>query len=136
LVEAPEQPYDFDEGAGLLSLNIRLHQYVRRAAVYRVNTVKRFVRPIHATISGAEPTEERRGRPTARHAHRSSVALEFTDVSSFVNIVRSFGSLAPPSFTLITSPIDSARFGAYRPIHAIRMVARSNHLPDLSSELF
>ena len=64
--EAPEQLYDFDEGAGLLSLNIRLHQYVRRAAVYRVNTVKRFVRPIHATISGAEPTQERRGRPTAR----------------------------------------------------------------------
>jgi hypothetical protein len=74
-----------------------LHQYSRRAAVYRVNKVKRFVRPIHAIISSAEPREERHGRPTARHAHRSSVALELTDVSSFVNIAMPLGSLAPPS---------------------------------------
>jgi hypothetical protein len=35
---------------------------------------------------------------TGRHAHRSSAALEFINVSSFVNIVRFFGSLAPPKF--------------------------------------
>jgi|ERR1700756_1426232 hypothetical protein len=73
--EAPEKLCHFDEDARLLSLNIQLHQRARRAAVYRVNKVKRFVRPIHATISRAKPRDDRHGRPMARHAYRSSVAL-------------------------------------------------------------
>jgi hypothetical protein len=55
--EAPERLCDFDEGAGLLSPNIWLHQHARGAAVYRVAKVKRMVWPIHATISGAKPTD-------------------------------------------------------------------------------
>jgi hypothetical protein len=62
-----------------------------------VNKVKCFVRQIHAPISRAKPRDYRHARPTARHAHRCSVALEFTNVSRFVSIVRSFGSLAPPN---------------------------------------
>ena len=95
LVGQREKLCHFDEGARLLSLNIQLHQHARRAAVYHVNRVKRYVRPIHATISGAKPRDDRHGRPMARHVHRSSVALEFTNVSSFVSIVRSFRSLPP-----------------------------------------
>ena len=49
--EAPERLYDFDGGAGRLSPNIWLHQYARRAAVYRVNKVKRIGRPVRAIIS-------------------------------------------------------------------------------------
>jgi hypothetical protein len=41
----PEQLYDFDEGAGMSSPNIWLHQYACRAAVYRVNKVKRIADP-------------------------------------------------------------------------------------------
>jgi hypothetical protein len=39
--EAPKRLYDFDGGAGPLSLNIWLHEYARRAAGYHVNKVKR-----------------------------------------------------------------------------------------------
>jgi len=42
---------------------------------------------------------KRHGRPTARHAYRSSGASELINISSFVHSVRSFGSLAPPSFS-------------------------------------
>ena len=97
----PEQLYDFDGGAGLFSPNIRLRRYARRAGVYRVKKVKGIVRPIHASISRAKPREERHGRPTARHALRSSVVLEFSNATTFVNIVRPFRSLAPlPQKTL------------------------------------
>jgi hypothetical protein len=102
----PPQLYDFDEAAGPLSLNIWLHRHARRAAGYRVNTVKRFVRPIHLTISGIKPRDKLHGRPTARHAHQPSVAFEFTNVSSFVKIVNSSGSLAPPSFSLYRTLIS------------------------------
>ena len=65
--------------------------------VYRVNKVKRIVRQIRASIFFAKPKAERRGRLTARHALRSSVVLEFASVTTFVNIVGPFRSLALPA---------------------------------------
>lgn len=53
-----EQLYDFDEGVGLYGPNIWLHQYARRAAVYRVNKVKRILRPNLVTISRAKPRDQ------------------------------------------------------------------------------
>jgi hypothetical protein len=66
--------------------------------VYRVNKVKRVVRPIHASISPPKPKEQH-GRLTARHALRSSVALEIANVTAFGNIIRPFGSLALPKLS-------------------------------------
>ena len=50
-VRLPERLYDFDGGAGMLSLKIWLHQYARRAAVYHVNKVKRIGPPVCAINS-------------------------------------------------------------------------------------
>jgi hypothetical protein len=37
-----------------LAQHLATHQYARQAAIYRMNKVKRFVWPIHATTSGAK----------------------------------------------------------------------------------
>jgi hypothetical protein len=74
-----------------------LRQAARRAGVYRVNRAKCIVRPVVEPFSRAEPGDQRHGRPTARHDHQPSAALEFTNVNTFANIIRSFGSLALPN---------------------------------------
>ena len=61
------------------------------AVVYRPNKAKYIVRPVRGAISRAKPKDRRHGRPTARQTHEPSVALEFTNVSTFANIIRPFG---------------------------------------------
>jgi hypothetical protein len=115
--EAPEQVYDLDGGAGLRSLVIWLHQYarrlVRRSLLFLKHCCQRAQRSrsrglsceqgkmhrsaIHASISRFKPREEQHARPAARHALRSSVALELAKVTTFVSIVRPCGSPPPPS---------------------------------------
>lgn len=44
-------------------------------------------------------------------------------------------ALSPLRHIVLSLSLDTGGFAAYRPLHAIRMVARSSYLSDLSSEL-
>jgi hypothetical protein len=85
----PNNSMILDEAAGSAQRNVPLDQYARRAAVYRVNTFRAC-------------------RPAARHVHPHSLALEFNSASSFVEILRPLGSLAPPQRGRLTNPAGTA----------------------------
>ena len=66
--------------------------------------------------------------------------MSYIDVNRAVCMGAVFGDMSPVrhlalGHIVLSLPLDTGGFAAYRPVHAIRMVARSSYLSDLSSEL-
>ena len=108
-------------------------RFVRGVAVSGLTACKAETLPSRCSAVGFGFGRGTSGE-AARRGFRTNAANRKRIIHSPWSHLGLFGSLALPfAHSLL---LDSDRFDAYRRIHAMRVVARSNHLPDLSSKLF